>query len=59
MEKDDYHNFKTFFITAGGSFMISLLIYLYNKRKVDKYGRTFKWENILEQTASVEKPELL
>ncbi|RGB90926.1 hypothetical protein DWZ46_09090 [Faecalibacterium prausnitzii] len=31
--KGDYHNFKTFFITASGSLMISWLTSLYKERK--------------------------
>lgn len=31
--KSDYHNFKTFFITASGSFIISWLTSLYKERK--------------------------
>jgi hypothetical protein len=31
--ESDYHNFKTFFITASGSLMISWLTSLYKERK--------------------------
>ena len=31
--KSDYHNFKTFFIAASGSFIISWLTSLYKERK--------------------------
>ena len=37
--ESDYHNFKTFFITASGSLMISWLTSLYKERKNRYFSR--------------------